>query len=198
MSDRAAVNVALWARLYRLLADRDEYMREDRGERIDRTDRRSTPSLSEVDAELVANATTLDRHCGRAVRMLRREAPRGVLDLLGGLPEEQLAAIAHALPERRRKVLRRDPYWARAIAALDEGALHDADQLADDLDAFGRRMDDGLRRKYGSEYADEAARLREGERRLMAGLPHELSLDDLVALYEAAEADRHPRLASVE
>lgn len=195
----SALNVALGARLYRALADREEYRHEDRGERIDRTEQAITRGLSELDAELIGRATELDRMCGYAVRVLRKRAQADLLDLLGALPPDNLAAVAFALPEKRRRAIEgRDPYWMRAVAAVDPDALGQANEVADRFDAMCQRMDDGFRATLGQDFIDELARLREGERRIMAGLPHDLSLDELIKLYKVRyEEDDGPKLAAV-
>ena len=190
MSPPPEASVALWARLYRLLADRPEFMHEDLGERIDRTAPDVATCVSEVDAELVAHASELDRLCGYAVRLLRRggAGSSALLDLLGVLRPERVAAIAYALPEERRRALAgRDPNWARAVASVDEDVMKEVNAIADDIDALGRKMDDGFRRLLGPEVAHDIERVFQEQRKLVAGLPHDLSPEEVVALDQSRE-----------
>jgi len=177
------VNIAMWARLFRVLADRPDYLRHDLGERIERTAATASPSLSPVDADLIAIASELDLLCGYAVSLLRSKASGSVLDLLGMLSPERLAAVALALPESRREtILRRDPVWARAVAAIDPDTLEAANQLADDVDTFAHEFDNDVRESFGPEYAARLADLDQQVRRRDLGLPHNVSPEDTAQL----------------
>lgn len=116
--------LAVRARLYRLLADRPEYMRVglDIRERIEKTSPpiRAT-RLPLVEALAVEDVTEVDRVCAAAVRRLRKGASADVLDLLGYLEPDRLAAVVLALPEnRRRAVVNRSYEAAYADARIDE------------------------------------------------------------------------------
>jgi hypothetical protein len=118
--------IAVHARLFRLLADHPEYRARDLGERLDATSRQRAPGLSLVDVEAIENADDLDRLCGAAVGILRRGGPAeaGIVDLLGWLDDDRLAAVALALPEDRRAVIvGEDPYWSRVVSLIDAGAM---------------------------------------------------------------------------
>ena len=187
--------IALWARLYRLLAERAEYRHPDAAERYDRTDRAAVPSLGRVDAELIARSGELDRLCGAAVRSLRERWNAELADVLAALDPERLAAVALALPEDRRRA----PALARALRDVDMEAVAEVDSLADDIDALHRRIDRDVSNALGPEVAYDAERFAAGARRLAVGLPHELTLDDLMTLLEAhrltAEVRRQARRA---
>lgn len=188
MNVKPEVNVALWARLYRVLADRNEYMREDPGERIDRTAPNVASCLSEVDAELAGRATELDRLCGYAVRLLRKNVAAPVIDLLGIVRDDRLAAIAYALPEdRRRAIVRRDPVWARAVAAFDPETMADVEDLAAELDALAKDTDAEIRRCLGVEFAADVIEFGQELRRLDAGIANKLTLGDLLLAIDAKD-----------
>ena len=206
MSATPEANVVLWARLYRVLADHDEYMRDDPGERIDRTAANVSPCLSEVDAALIANASELDFVCAYAVRLLRKSASAAVLDLLGIMRADRLAAIAYALPEDRRKaIVRRDPYWARAVAAFDGEAMAEVDELANALDAIAKDMDDAILRCLPPEIAADVIAFGQELRKLDAGIANKLTLGDLLRVADSQEElaalieeKRREHLAAVE
>ncbi len=112
MTERA-FNIALRARLYRLLAERHEFSRADRGERIDVTSAEALPlPMSRLDSTLVEQADELDRLCGYAVRMLGRHRNAAVLDLLGMLDGDRIVALYYALPPARRHATLGDSTWA--------------------------------------------------------------------------------------
>ena len=185
MSARREVRIALWARLYRVLADHPAYLRDDARERIERTDPDVATCLGEVEAELIASAGEIDRFCGYAVAVLRRGAGQtgGLIDALGILEDDRLAAVALALPEpRRRAIAARDGTWSVALRGLDAERLREADAIANSLNDLRRRIDDGIRTTLGYEIADDCLRIVGGSRRLNAGLAHDLSLDDRVTL----------------
>ena len=191
------VNVALWARLYRLLADREEYLQLRGERRFDRTSPSEAPSLSVVDAELVANATEIDRLCGAAVRLLRMGMSAGVVEILGWLEPERLAAVALALPEKRREAVLRKGYdWVVAVHEVDEDAIREVNEYVDDLDDFDRDLDTAIRRNLGEDKRREIERRELGVRKLFAGLPHGLSFEDLVTLTEAYFKQRPELLES--
>ena len=205
MSPPREANIALWARLYRVLADRDEYMMaRDLAERIDRTDPERATCLSEVDAELVAYSTEIDRVCGAAARLLRKGWSAGVVEILGWLDPDRLAAVALALPEnRRRAVLGKDYDWALAFGAIDMDRVREVEDIAERLNALARDMDHGIRSALGPEIAEDVARFGREQRRFYAGLPADLTVEDLLVMLRGvagAEAERVARehLAPVE
>jgi hypothetical protein len=193
---RSELRVALRARLYGTLSERREYLREDTGERVERTAMGWSPSLSLLDAALISSAGELDRFCGYAVGLLRdgpsRRTNTGLVDALGLLDAERIAAMAYALPEDRRRTLRRnDLTWARAVRAVEPGmaeAIAELEQLVASTDRIqdaGRRMFAAL--GPGAEAAWE--RFDQQARRYRAGLPHDLSAEE-VELVEQATAER--------
>jgi hypothetical protein len=129
--------IAVHARLFRLLADRPEYRARDLGERLAATSRRRT-GLSLVDVEAIENADDFDRLCGAAVGILRRGGPVqvGIVDLLGWLDDDRLAAVALALPEDRRSVIvGEDPYWSRVVSLIDAEAMREIEAQIAGFDA---------------------------------------------------------------
>ena len=176
-------NITLWARLFRLLADRDEYMMaRDRAERIDRTDPQTATCLSAVDAELVAHSTEIDRVCGAAVRLLCKGWSAGVVDILGWLDPDRLAAVALALPEKRRRaVLGKDYAWAQAFGAIDMDRVREVEDITEQLNALARDLDHGILSVLGPEIADDVARFDRELRRFYAGLPVDLTVEDLLS-----------------
>jgi hypothetical protein len=165
--NRRDARIGRLARLYRLLADRDEYMSRDLEQRLAATSARRVPHMSGVDAESIENVGEIDRVCGAAVRRLRKRADAGVVDVLGWVDPDRLAAVALALPEgRRRAVLGRDYAWTRAFGGINHDAIREVETLIADFDAVGERLDDALRQLGGDPeaFADDA-------RRAMLGLP---------------------------
>lgn len=194
MSARREANVAMLARLYRLLADRPEYLRHDTAERYDRTDRAAAPNLGEVEAELVGRSEEIDRFCGYAVGVLRRggTGTAGLIDALGVLDPDRLAAVALALPDDRRATLvRSDPVWARAVADLDAGLLAQVEEVADGINALTHKLDSGYRTTAG-DVADDVRRVQEGIRRRAAGLPHDLTPEEIAAFSTGPDPQRPP------
>lgn len=109
-----AYRIALYAHAYQLLARRPELWTADRDRRLDRALADAGPGrLPLLDAVLVSQAGMLDVLCSYSVAMLQRPGARNVevLDLLGMLDRDRIAAIYHALPVDRRAVVTRDPIW---------------------------------------------------------------------------------------
>jgi hypothetical protein len=161
MNERDA-RIVKRSRLYRLLADRPEYLTGDRERRFTALDGKVAVFVSPIDAESVEDATDLDRLCGAAVARLRRRNDAGVVDLLGWLGEDRLAAVALALSDDRRDaVVGSDPVWARAWVTVDMDAVHEVETLIGDLDAAWKAYDDHLRLLVGSpeDVTDLARRL---------------------------------------
>lgn len=178
---RRAFAIATAARLYRLLADRPEFIREDRGERIDLTCPDALPMpLSVFDAVLVERAGELDRLCGYAVRMLRRGRSAAVLDLLGTLDADRLLAIYYALPADRRRRVLDDGVWSYYVGRepddMDD-ALAEVAELAEDA-TDAEPLPGGM------------VRFRREARRYRAGLAHDLTPDEVALCDEAREDSR--------
>ena len=145
--NRRDARIVVWARLYGLLADRDEYMTRDRDSRMEATSPRVAVTLSAVDAEAIQDAEEVDRMCGAAVRSLRDRYSAALTGVLGWLDQDRLAAVALALPEARRdQIILADPVWGRAYRTIDHDALREVEVLLEDFDATDRALDDGLRR----------------------------------------------------
>lgn len=107
----SAYGIAFKARLYRLLSERPEYLMVDRGEVVERL-LDVQVALGEFDRTLILHASEIDRLCGHAVRAFAQRAYAPVLDVLGVLDPDRLAAMYFALPASRRESLRRDVAWA--------------------------------------------------------------------------------------
>lgn len=134
-----AERIALHARMYRLLADRPEYGRRDRAERV-AVVVDSQVRLGLYDEALIASADEPALLCGYAVRSLgttRRAI--ALLDVLGTLHPERLVAMYHAVPANRRRRLLSDPVWAHHIAR----APHE--EIADHAERIGRLADTSAR-----------------------------------------------------
>jgi hypothetical protein len=131
-----ATQIALRARMYRLLAERPEYMISDR-EEVARRLLMAPVTLSDLDRTLiVAAGDELDRVCAHAVRKLSLRVDRGTLDTLSLLDADRLTAIYYALPPQRRAAVRSDVSWAYAVdhAPPDlEGVLALVDGMAADV-----------------------------------------------------------------
>jgi hypothetical protein len=108
--EQGSRRAAQQARLFRLLARRLELNQPDRAGRIARALPDDAPGpLPLLDAAAVAGAGELDQLCAAAVRLLAKGGQvGGVLDLLGYLSPERVAAIWWALPPDRRRVIYRD------------------------------------------------------------------------------------------
>lgn len=179
MSPAREVNIAMWARLYRLLGDRDEYMLlagRGVGERVERTRYDRATCLSAVDAGLVVNATEADRVCAAAVRILRRGTNAGVTEMLTVLNRDRQAAVALALPEGRRTAI----FGPRVESTfeLDADRLRTAEEVAAGLDAATKLPWSVL----SGEDARELAEFDHQLRRRDAGLPAEFTAKQLEAM----------------
>jgi hypothetical protein len=84
-----------------------------------------------LDAGMVRYSSELDRLCGYAVSRLRQHARVEVLDVLGMLDPERVAAIYYAVPPGRRAALLKDPAWAYHVHAAGDvpGAMAELDDL---------------------------------------------------------------------
>jgi hypothetical protein len=153
---QAARRIVTLARFLATLARRPELCQSDRANRITRALPNDAPGpLPLLDATGVAGAGELDQICAAAVRILSRKgatvAP--LLDLLGYLPPERVAAIYWALPPNRRRVFDRDPacsyhvaqyrdLLSAAQAELDEliAGTEPTSESAEFTSAFAREM----------------------------------------------------------
>ena len=132
-----ALGVALYARLYRLLADRPEFQTADTGARLDKALTLDAPgSLPLLDRVMIARATGTDLMCGYAVAKLRRVKSAALLDVLGMLDPQQVVAMYYALPSGRRSVLLSDPAWAYHVQRVDPAAVAEATAYWDDVPAL--------------------------------------------------------------
>jgi hypothetical protein len=171
--DRALLEVALYERLYRLLARRPELLTNEKADRADIAWTESPPgSMALIDRLMVEQVTELDRLCGYAVARLRTSAPASVLDLLGILTRERVLAMYYALPRERRRALLRDPVWGYHVQQVDPAEIASAfDFWADMPDGLlPDDMSHDAKRRY-FRFVREAQRYR-------AGLPNDLSDDE--------------------
>lgn len=165
-----ATQVALWARMYRLLADHPEYMLTDRDE-VARRLLMAPVTMSDLDRTLiVAAGDEVDRVCAHAVRKLSVRVDHGTLDTLSLLDGDRLVAMYYALPRKRRAAVRNDVAWAYAI----DHAPEDLDNV---LDVIGGLAADAL----GLQTDEDAAGPERPERR------H--ALREQAATMEAADRD---------
>lgn len=172
MKPAREVNIALWARLYRLLADSGEYMRvarlDDIAERVADTRYNQAPCLNAVDADLVVHATPVDRLCGKAVRVLTKGACAGLVESLAELERDRRAAIALALPPKRRKAV----FGPRVevLFDLDEELLRVTEEMVAAI-AHAAKVPWSVPSKSSYELAD----FNEALRRRDTGLPVEFT-----------------------
>lgn len=123
---RRAWVVAAYARRFRLLATNFGYGDDDREDRI-RYALGAGPYANEPPPHLfdlagIAGASELDRFCGQVVAFLAEHWDRlnpQVVDLLGNLEPDRVAAIYFALPPNRRGFLRRDFYWETFVGEVE-------------------------------------------------------------------------------
>ena len=77
--------------------------------------------------------------------------------------------------------------------------MREVNDLADELDAYQREANELLRRVLGPEVAHEVeCGYSKRSEKLLTGLPHDLSKDDLVALWRIQEEKERRRLVPVE
>jgi hypothetical protein len=157
------LEVAMLARLYRLLADRPEFQRSDLGERIEATSDPEVP-LGGLDRVLIEKSTELDRLCGYAVAKLSRGCKTAeLLDVLGTLDPARIVAMYYALPRDRRRLIEKDPAWSYFVANAPDG-IEEVEFRLDDFDLKDEvPLPNGLNR------------FQRERRKYKAGLPHDLS-----------------------
>jgi hypothetical protein len=130
-----AYRIALLARRYALIARRPEFQTPNQPDRLQHALAAEPPGpLPLLDAAQAVGSTELDRLCGYAVALLRRPGRTSeILDLLGVLDPDRIAAIYFALPAERRNVITRDAACAFHVyhAPRDEteAALSDVEAL---------------------------------------------------------------------
>jgi hypothetical protein len=121
--DRRGWEIAANARRYRLLSRRPEFLSHSRVVRADHAlSDESLPVLDLFDAVMAIGTSELDRFCGYAVALLnnpkRRSGP--LLDAIGILDPDRVAAIFFALDPSRRKVMRDDPACAYHVQQVEQ------------------------------------------------------------------------------
>jgi hypothetical protein len=108
--ERRAFEIAANARRYRLIARRPEYLL-DRETRIRHALAEDAQPLHLFDAAMAIGASELDIFCGYVVSILNKPHGRPtttLLDALGILEPDRVAAIYFALAPERRNVMLRD------------------------------------------------------------------------------------------
>jgi hypothetical protein len=137
-----ATRIAFMARRYRILSERPEYLTTNRAELIERM-LAAQVAIGDFDRTLILHASELDRLCAHTVRTLTQRAKASVLDVLGVLNPDRLAAMYYALPESRRAVVRRDPAWCYHVERIPPGtteAVADIERLAEDTQRITARL----------------------------------------------------------
>ena len=137
-----AYKIAFLARRYRLLSERPELLTADRAELVERIIA-SPVTIGEFDRSLILHTSELDRLCVHAVRVLTQRASAPVLDVLGVLDGDRLAAMYYALPESRRASVRRDVAWSYNVEQAPEGvgeAILEIECKAEAIQAITARL----------------------------------------------------------
>lgn len=183
-----ATRIAMLARLYVLLGKHPQYMTSNTGERIDRSLSASV-TLGELDKTLLMAATEIDRLCGHTVMVLRGQMSTALLDALGVLDPDRIIAMFYALPDRRRKVVLRDPSWAYHIE-------HEPPGMADVLDATELWLTEDQRSaaeraRMNAPLPNEVRERLERTERVM--LRHQAGLPVMVTEQEQREIDESER-----
>lgn len=145
MTSRDA-RIARLMRLFTNLADRDAFMSRDYGRRLEGVSAAQAFGLAEVDAKAILMSDETDRVCGAALRKLRSRVDMGVVDVLGWLDQERVAALLLTLPtDRRRRITERDPVWNRAWHAIDRQSIWELQLYALGWERGGPEMSEGVR-----------------------------------------------------
>jgi hypothetical protein len=137
-----AYKIAFLVRRYRLLSERPEFLTSDRAELIERI-LASPVTIGEFDRSVILHTDELDRLCAHAVRILTHRASASVLDILGVLEADRLAAMYYALPESRRVAVQRDVAWSYNVERAPEGvaeAVADIERRAEAMQATTARL----------------------------------------------------------
>lgn len=133
-----ATRIAMLARLYVLLGRHRELMTTNTADKIDRVMHAPIP-FNCVDRTLIMGATEIDRVCAHSVILLRRTMNKPLLDGLGVMDPDRIVACCYALPDSRRKQVRKDAAWSYHLDHMPEGmdALLNVDKgWLDELDRF--------------------------------------------------------------
>ena len=117
-----ALNIALLARRFALLARRREFLAVNPEHRVSHALTEDAPGpLHLLDAAQTIGASELDRLCAHAVLLL--DSPgrpsAALLDVLGVLDPDRICAIYFALPPERRAGVLRDPCWAHHVQQVE-------------------------------------------------------------------------------
>ncbi len=190
--------LAVRARLYRLLADREDLMWATASDIADRIERTSPPyrmvPLPLVEALAVEDVTEVDRVCGVAVRLLRKGSNSGVIDLLGYLEPDRLAAVALALPEeRRRTILGKDVNWAIAFDLINMDGVREVEAELRDDELAQREVDECFR-----ALGIDGERITRELRKYQQGLPNDLTAEEVAPLSEEERAEARELLAELD
>ena len=181
--------IAMLARLYLLLGKHPEYLTANTGERIDRALEAPIP-LNAIDKTLLMAATEIDRVCGYTVMMLRGQTSKPLLDALGVMDPDRIVAMYYALPDRRRRVVKRDPVWAYHIEHAPEGlddVMGETQDWITDLD----RVEADMRRLDAAVPASVSDKLKRAERVM---LQHQAGLPVMVSRRERQEIEESERV----
>lgn len=185
ISEMDAQRIALMARLFRLLADRPEFLTTNVGSRIDAAWTTSAPgSLPALDRWLVTQAGELDRLCGYAVAKLRSSAPPVLLDVLGLLDPERIVAIYYAMPEDRRSAVLRDGAWGYYVGRVDPGTVAVASADWDEMPSLLVPDD------VASPVQIEIHRFGREAQRYRSGLPHGLAPHEVELVNRSSRKSR--------
>lgn len=190
--------IALFARRFRLLAHREEFLRADPEERVaaTRRSRRMIP-LSLHDQVQVIGSGELDRVCAGAVRRLSKggQGIAAPLDALGHMEPDRLCGVYFALPKGKRRALHKDPVWDYNVRKVERGmaeAIEDIDEIATEGEVFAKRRADLMAEMSAGDQA-MWERFENEQMRRLAGLDHNLS-DAEVETLEQARRDAHELL----
>jgi hypothetical protein len=195
----SAAAIAYQARMFRLLADRPELCCADKAERIERMLNLMIP-LSELDRTLVLHATELDHLCAHAIRVLREESNKSLLDTLGILDNNRICALYWALPPKRRFIVIRDPTFGYAVSNAPSGteaAIADLQALADETQVMqANRARNGANHPRLSEARSRAEHHQLVALRMEVGLPVELTPEERPAAVYAVFRDELTKLGA--
>lgn len=193
-----AYRIAFLARRYRLLSERPEYLTANRAELIKRM-LAAQVAVGEFDRTLILHASEVDRLCAHAVRALAHRAPAAVLDVLGVLHPDRLAAIYHSLTPKRQAAVRRDPAWAYQIEHAPPEtaeAVAEVEGWAEDIQQVTARLA-RLAAQAPSEARKDTERWDRSMLRREAGLPVLLT-DAEREVIAQADKDTERRMAVMD
>jgi hypothetical protein len=183
------VQIALLSRRLSLLAERPEFRAADIAARIDATlDANRAVPLSWIEKVLIRAATPLDLISAAGLCELKRTTParRAVLlSVLGNGGRDYVAAMYWALPAEARRACLVDRVWSDA-AGVGGDLMGEGLEWVEDL-VLGCRDWAHRRTAAPPELLDEANRLDRETSRYRAGLPHDLSDEEIEELGEDRE-----------